>query len=329
MTQETQSGIQSMRLKAALLSFAVGLLMLVMKVGGYLLTNSAAILSDALESVVHVIATGIALFSVVRVGRPADSKHPYGYGKLEYFSAGAEGALIVIAAIAICREAIGDLISGVTLTSIEIGSVIVGAAGAINLVLGFYLVRVGKRTNSLVLVADGKHVLTDSYTSIGVLVGLILVQITGVVILDPIVAIAVALNIVVTGYKLVRESFRGLMNVTDPETLERTVQAVNAIRTPDMIDMHRLRAWRAGERVFIDFHLTLPYYFSLEQAHGMMHTVEEAITDEFDGHADVLIHMDPCGYHLCVYCRKSDCHVRQHGHELENVFTVESTQKIL
>lgn len=317
---------QPLRRKAATISFAIGVLMLVMKTGAYLLTNSAAILSDAMESIVHVIATGMALYSIVLVGRPADRKHPYGYGKVEYFSAGVEGSLILIAAIAICYEAARDLIVGSQLKQLDVGAVAVAVAGGINLALGFYLIRTGKKTSSLVLIADGKHVLTDSYTSIGVLIGVLLVWITGVEILDPLFAIAVALNIMYTGYKLVRESVEGLMNTTDPDTIERTVAVMNRIRTPEMIDMHRLRAWRAGERRFIDFHLTLPYYLQLQRTHAIQDEVHKAICDEFNDQAEVMLHLDPCNYSCCSFCGKPDCPVRQAPTTIDHRFTLAGAQ---
>jgi cation diffusion facilitator family transporter len=316
------SSLQPLRKRAATISFAIGLLMFVMKTGAYFLTNSAAILSDAMESVVHVIATGMALYSIILVGRPADRKHPYGYGKVEYFSAGVEGALILIAAIAICYEATRDIINGSQLKQLDIGAIAVGAAGAINLALGLYLVRVGKRTSSLVLIADGKHVLTDSYTSIGVLVGVLLVWITDIRLLDPIFAIAVAVNIMYTGYALMRTSVEGLMNTADPDTIERTVAVMNRIRTPEMIDMHRLRAWRAGERRFIDFHLTLPYYMQLQRMHAIQEEVCDAICDEFGSQAEVMLHLDPCNYNCCSFCGKPECPVRNTPHSIEHSFTV-------
>jgi cation diffusion facilitator family transporter len=319
---EVAASYQPLRRKAALISFSVGVVMFIMKTGAYFLTNSAAILSDAMESVVHVIATGMALYSIILVGRPADRKHPYGYGKVEYFSAGVEGALILIAAIAICYEATRDIINGSQLKQLDVGALAVGAAGAINLALGLYLVRTGKKTRSLVLVADGKHVLTDSYTSIGVLVGVLLVWATDIKLLDPIFAIAVALNIMYTGYTLMRASVEGLMNTADPDTIERTVTVLNGIRTPEMIDIHRLRAWRAGERRFIDFHLTLPYYMQLQKTHVIQDLVCNAICDEFGSQAEVMVHLDPCTYTCCSFCGKPDCPVRQNGHSVDHNFTV-------
>lgn len=317
---------QALRRKAALISLIVGVLMFVMKTGGYFITNSAAILSDAMESVVHVIATGIAFYSIILSARPADSRHPYGYGKVEYFSAGLEGALIVIAAIAICYAAVQDIIIGNKPRALDIGIWVVAAAGAINLGLGFYLIGIGRRTKSLVLVADGKHVLTDSYTSIGVLIGIVLVHFTGFNLLDPLFAIAVALNIIVTGVRLISESVRGLMNTADQETLERSVAVMNAIRVPEMIDMHRLRCWRAGERRFIDFHLTLPSYLELRSVHEIQDAVHSAMREEFGDQVEVLLHLDPCRPECCCFCERANCPIRHDHATARREFTLENAQ---
>ncbi len=310
---------QRLRLRAGRISVAIGLIMFATKSCAYLLTGSTAIFSDAIESVVHVIATGIALYSLVLAGRPADKRHPYGYGKVEYFSAGMEGVLILLAAIAICYQAMCDiLLSSSSLRQLDIGVLALACAGVVNLMLGLYLVRVGKQTNSLVLVADGEHVLTDSYTSIGVLVGIVLVRLTGITLLDPLVAIMVAANITGTGYRLVRQSVRGLMNAADQETLQRTIEAIRRARTPDMVDLHRLRAWRAGEQRFIDFHLTLPHYMPLQGAGDLRDHLCQAIKREFGDRADVMIHLDLCNRSHCVSCGKSDCSVRATPRILEH-----------
>lgn len=298
---------QSLRKRAALISVAVGLLMLTMKTGGYLVTNSAAILSDALESVVHVIATCIAFYSVVLAARPADKSLPYGYGKIEYFSAGLEGALIIVAAIAICHEAVVDIIAGHQLHAINTGVWLMATAGGINLFLGLYLVRVGKATNSLILIADGKHVLTDSYTSLGVLFGLLLVKLTGMTFLDPLVAIAVAGNILFTGYRLIRQSVRGLMNVTDEETVKQVEKALKRGQTKDIVDIHDIRTWSAGAQKFVDFHMTLPFYYSLGEIERIQERMRREVIREFKGGAEVMVHLDPCNYSMCGRCANTDC----------------------
>jgi cation diffusion facilitator family transporter len=261
------------------------------------------------------------------MGRPADRNHPYGYGKAEYFSAGMEGGLIVVAAIAIIYEAIGDIIRGSSLKSLDVGVAVVAAAGGINLVLGFYLIRTGKKTRSLAVVADGKHVLTDSYTSIGVLVGLLLVKLTGWLLLDPLFAIGVALNIIATGYRLVTQAVRGLMNISDPETLDRVVAVMNRIRTPQMLDMHRLRAWSSGEKQYVDFHLALPEQFLLAEVHDIQDMIRDALREEFNDQVDVMIHFDPCSDGYCVVCGQNGCEDEVHRKQAAEPFTVAGAQR--
>ncbi len=296
--------------KAALISLIVGFGMFGAKITAYLITGSSAIFSDAAESVVHVVATSMALYSIILSSRPPDKSHLYGHGNIEYFSAGIEGLLIVIAAITIIYTSAEDIILGSRPDKLSTGTIIIGAAGIVNLFLGFYLIRKGKDTHSLALVADGKHVLTDSYTSIGVIIGLLLVMLTDFYLLDPLFAIAVAFNILFTGYKLMRESVGGLMNETDPETLKIIVNKFHEIRKDYWIDLHHLRFWRSAEKVFIDFHLTIPYYFDIKTSH----LEEEKIVDELNNilpEAHVRIHFDYCYPELCKYCDYKPCEVRK------------------
>lgn len=296
--------------KAALISLLVGFGMFAAKITAYLITGSSAIFSDAAESVVHVMATSMALYSIILSSRPPDKSHLYGHGNIEYFSAGIEGFLIVLAALTIIYTSASDIILGAKPDKLGIGTFIIGVAGAVNLFLGFYLIRKGKETNSLALVADGKHVLTDSYTSIGVIVGLILVMFTDFYLLDPLFAIGVALNILYTGYKLVRESIGGLMNETDPETLQKMIDIFHRMRKNHWIDLHHLRFWKSAEKLFSDFHLTIPYYFDIKTSH----LEEEAIVDELNKvfpDAQVRIHFDYCYPELCKYCDYDPCTVRK------------------
>ncbi|HSL89013.1 MAG TPA: cation diffusion facilitator family transporter [Ignavibacteriaceae bacterium] len=296
---------------AATLSLAVGIGMFIFKFSAYLITGSAAIFSDAAESIVHVLATSMALYSIIISSKPPDKSHLYGHGNVEYFSAGIEGALIVIAAFVIIYEAGSDIIKGPELQRLGTGMLIITAAGIVNLFLGLYLVKTGKKTNSLTLVADGKHVLTDAYTSIGVVIGIILVMITGIVYFDPIFAIAVALNILFTGYNLVRESIGGLMNETNPEILNKISNKLIMIRRPYYIDIHELRFWKSSEDIFIDFHLTLPYYMDIRQSHSEEDYITEELTKELPN-SQLKIHLDFCVPQLCRHCEYSECEVREY-----------------
>jgi len=303
------------RLIAISVSFLVGALLMAAKFYAYRLTHSSAILSDALESIINVAASAFALGSILLAARPPDKSHPYGHGKIEYFSAGFEGALIIFAALGIFKTGLAHILRPQTLPLLEIGLIILLGTGLINLILGMGLIRIGKRTHSLVLMADGKHVLTDVYTSAGVLVGLFLVRQTGWYWLDGTVACMVGLNILVLGAKLVRQSFSALMHAADPELLKE-ISALLVERRKDLwIDIHQLRAWRSGNFVFIDFHLVLPRDFTLEQAHQEGKELERAISDHFGGAASVLIHMDPCIDPDCPVCRRQLCETRQKDHE--------------
>lgn len=283
-----------------------------MKTSAYLLTHSAAIFSDALESVVHVAATAMAVYSVILSARPADESHPYGHGKIEFFSAGFEGALIIIAAIAIIYQAVSAIILGPQLQKLEVGILFTVVASITNLFLGTFLIRTGKSTNSLTLVADGKHVLTDSITSFGVVTGLGLVMLTGWDLLDPLVAIAVALNILVSGSKLVRVSIVGLMDEADLATLERILSIILRDRTPEWIDVHHLRSWRSGEIFHVDFHLTIPFYWKIDEAHLFQKKILTRIREDLGQGTQVLIHLDPCVPPVCcTMCQVSPCSERR------------------
>ncbi|HEX2983508.1 MAG TPA: cation diffusion facilitator family transporter [Ignavibacteriales bacterium] len=295
--------------KAALISLLIGFGMFFFKTFAYLLTNSSAIFSDALESVVHILATSMAFYSIILSAKPADKSHLYGHGKIEFFSAGVEGILIIVAAIGIIYSAIDNMVKGVELQQLDIGAGIIAFAGFINLALGFYLVRTGKKTNSLTLVADGKHVLTDSYTSIGVLFGILLVIITGIVVLDPIIAIIIAFNILTTGYKLIRESVRGLMQETDDELLYKIVSGLGKARKSYWIDVHHLKFWKSGDELIVEMHLILPHYFTVRDSHHE----EEAIQDilkTINPNVFLTVHMDYCKPEVCKYCEYENCKER-------------------
>ncbi len=305
-------GQPDFRLKkqAATLSLSVGILMLAMKTTAYLFTHSTAILSDALESIVHIAATAMAFYSVILSARPADESHPYGHGKIEFFSAGTEGGLIVLAAVAIIYEAIRGILLGRELVQLDLGMSLTLAASVINLWLGWFLIKRGKRTKSITLVADGKHVLTDSWTSFGVVAGLLLVRLTGVHILDPLVAIGVAVNILFSGYTLMRVSIGGLMDESDKATLERVVEIINTRRTPEWINVHHLRVMRSGQMAHVDFHLTIPFYWNIKQADAFAHAIDTHLADGLDSYAKVLTHLDPCVPACCTMCGIGQCDER-------------------
>ena len=283
------------------LSLAVGLLMLVMKLYAFFLTGSAAIFSDAAESVVHNVAVAFALYSLWYANRPADRTHPYGHEKISYFSAGVEGSLIVLAALYIIYAAVRTWIAGLRIEHLSAGIWFTVAAFAINGVLGAFLVWRGKRSGSLIIESNGKHVLTDSWTSLGVVAGLLLAQFTGWLPIDPICAILVALYILWSGFGLMRRSVGGLMDTADP-AVDRAVREVLNDELPQHgVQFHELKHRRAGRSVWVELHLLFPDETALWLAHAQATEIEQAIEKRLGPHVQVITHLEPAKDHERVH----------------------------
>lgn len=274
------------------LSLAFGVAMLLGKTAAYLLTGSAAIFSDAAESVIHVVAVSFAAFSLRLSTRPADERFRYGYERITFFSAGFEGALIIVAAGTIIWAAADKWLHGLRIERLGTGTLLVLAAAVINALLGAYLVRVGRRTDSLILQANGKHVLTDSWTSFGVVGGLLLVLITGWKPFDPLFAIAVALNILWSGGQLVWRSAQGLMDYSDPETGRLLRLLLDEITAELGVVYHELRFRDTGKRFRVDLHLLFPYNTSVGEAHRLATLIEQKIVHALGKPASVTTHLE-------------------------------------
>jgi cation diffusion facilitator family transporter len=281
----------------------VGLLMFAGKWYAYLITGSAAILSDAAESVVHVVAVSFAFYSLWLSHQPPDESHPYGHDKVGFFSAGFEGVMISLAALFIIVASARKWMAGLHLEQVGTGTLYVTAAALINLALGLFLVLQGRRHRSLILVANGKHVLTDVWTSGGVILGLVLVMVTGWLPFDPICAILVASNILWTGGKLIRQSVGGLMDEADPaldrlirETLDRETAARG-------LTYHELRYRNSGTSVWLEVHLLFPASVALEGAHAAATAIEEALEDALPVSSRVITHVEPAAQHDTLHRR--------------------------
>ncbi len=315
---------QRSRLITISFSFGIAVLLLVVKFYAYWLTNSAAILSDALESIINVVASAFAMVSVIMAHKPPDESHPYGHGKIEFFSAGFEGAMIIAAAVAIFFTGVSQIIAPHPLPNLGVGLLLLIGTALVNLVLGISLLRVGRRTDSLTLIADGKHLLTDVYTSAGVFIGLALLIFTGWHWLDGAVACLVGINILVTGWGLVRQSYQGLMDAANPDVLQQLSQLLVDNRRDVWVDIHQLRAWKSGNTIHIDLHLVLPKELSLEEAHSEGRVLEELIEKHFQGRASALIHMDPCIDKECPVCARYDCGIREKPADKKVSWTLET-----
>ena len=312
-----------MRITAGVVSLVVGSVLLVAKYVAYELTGSTAILSDAMESIVNVVAAVFALAGLVFAGRPADRNHPYGHGKIEFFSAAFEGGLIAFAAVMIVYQAGATLLHGIEVRQLDLGGGIIAGAGLANLALGGFLVRTGRRSNSLTLVADGKHVLSDFWTSLGVVVGLLLVRLTGVLWLDPLVAAIVGVNLAWTGLRLVRHAAGGLLDEEDTELLRKLLEALNASLVPGIIRVHNLRAIRSGRFSHIDAHLVVPEFWSVEAAHDAADAFERQVIASCGIEGEIVFHTDPCRRAYCARCDIAACPIRVEPFRSRPALTVE------
>ncbi len=302
--------IHRKRIIAALISTVVGTVLVVVKFWAFAQTGSSAILSDALESIINIVAALFALASVIVAAAPPDRNHPYGHGRIEYFSAGFEGSLIILAALGIVWESYDKIFNPQPIPNLDAGLMLVVAAGVVNLLLGIFLLGVGKKTSSPTLEADGKHVISDVITSFGVVVGLVLVWMTGWIWLDGAIACLVAINILFMGVALVKKSFSQLMDAVEPSLLEDICTVLSRNRKPAWIDIHRLRARRLGNRVQLDFHLILSRNISLDAAYGEVQAMEEVLKKEFHDDVDILIRAEPCRDETCRRCAHQDCSLR-------------------
>jgi len=279
--------------KFVYLSIAAALATIVLKFLAYYITNSVGLLSDALESCVNLIAAVTALFMISLAEKPADEEHAFGHNKAEYFSSAIEGGLIVLAAFSIIWSAIPRLLDPQPLENIGIGLLVSFGASGINLAVALVLLKNGRKRNSIILEADGKHLMTDVYTSVGVVLGIGLVTLTGWLILDALVAIGVALNILWTGYQLMRRSAHGLLDsgIPEPERL-KIVAALEKYKSQG-IEYHSLMTRQAGQRKFVALHVLVPGLWTIQQGHNMVEKVERNIRELFDTPVTVFTHLEP------------------------------------
>jgi len=312
------------RNKAAWISLVASVVVFAIKVGAYYLTYSTAVLSDALESTVNVVAAFVALIVIRIVAQPADEDHPYGHGKLEYFSAAFEGGLIFFAALMIIREAIDALFGHGEVHQLEWGLAALGIAGVFNLALGIYLKRTGEKEKSDALKASGAHVISDVWTTVGVMIGVALVLFTGIRWLDPIVAIAVGINLAYEGYKIVRKSGGSLIDEVDVDVLKDLASSLEHNRVPGIIDIHHLRIIRSGRFHHVDAHLVIPEYWNISHAHVICDDFEASVLSDYPFDVEIAFHLDPCKRAYCSRCVMKDCPIRRVPLEKEIPFSVES-----
>lgn len=251
----------------------VGVILFIGKLIAWHLTNSDAVFSDAMESIVNIISAFMGLYSLYLAAQPKDENHPYGHGKVEFVTSGVEGSLIIFAGIMIIVEAIDSLLHGNTLKKLDYGILIVLATAIINYLMGYFSIKKGERENSVVLISSGKHLQSDTWTTLGVVISLVLVYFTKIYWIDAAVALVFGSYIIIVGYKIVRKSLSGIMDEADPDLLKAVVEVLSINRKKEWIDIHNMKIQQYGSGLHIDAHITLPWYDTLRESHQEMENI--------------------------------------------------------
>jgi cation diffusion facilitator family transporter len=309
--KETLLDTDKVRSRVAKLSLAIGVLLLIFKFLAYEITESQAILSDALESIVNVLGASIALITIQIASKPADKDHPYGHGKAEYFSVAFEGGFISFAAALIFYEAIHNLVMKKPIHNIETGIYFTAIAGLVNGTLGFYLKKTGKKLKSLALSSSSDHLISDAITSVGLILGLITVKLTKTYWLDPVLAIIFGLFLVKTGVGLVKKSLSGLMDAEDLGVIKKIGKVFAKKIFPGIIRIHYTRVIRSGRYHHIDAHVVVPEFWDITKAHREVSRFEKLVFEDYPNEGELHFHLDPCRRAYCEVCDYPDCPVRQ------------------
>ncbi len=315
-------GKQNYRIQQWIVAIAV--LLFIIKVGAWYITKSVAILTDALESTVNVIAGFIGLYSLFVSAKPRDEDHPYGHGKAEFVSAAVEGTLIFMAGLIIIYSSAENFIHPRKLEQLDYGIILVAITGAVNYIVGLFAIRKGKANQSLALEASGRHLQTDTWSTIGIVIGLVLIKITGKTWLDSLVAMLFAFIILYAGYKIIRSSLAGIMDEIDIELLTKLVKVLNSHRRANWIDLHNLRVIKYGGQLHIDCHMTVPWYLNIHEAHAEIDALIALIKTESGDAIEFFVHTDGCLDFSCHICNKADCPVRKHPFEARVEWTLQN-----
>ena len=297
--------LQTIRMQRILVVVSVALF--IIKIIAWYITGSVAILTDALESIVNVVAGFIGLYSIILSAKPKDREHPYGHGKVEFISSAIEGILISIAGIVIIVEAVHNLWHPHTLKRLDYGLILIAISAVINFIVGQLCVNKGKKENSPILVASGSHLKSDTYSSLGLLLGIVLLLVTGYHWIDSIAALIFACIIMYTGYKIIRKSVSGIMDESDAEIIDEIAAVMNENRIPTWIDVHNIRVIDYAGFYHIDCHLTVPFYLSVNEGHEILESMTTMLRIHFDDKVEFFIHIDGCVPTQCSLCSINAC----------------------
>lgn len=297
-------------------------LLFIIKLTAWYFTNSVAILTDALEYTINVISGFIGLYSLYISSKPKDANHPYGHGKIEFLSATVEGTLMIVSSFVIIYEAINNLKHPHELKQLDFGIYLVALTGLINYGVGYWSIRSGKKNNSLALIATGKHMQSDTYATIGIVIGLILMYFTHYTWIDSVVAFIFAFIIILSGYKILRESIAGIMDEADAELLDKTIAHCQAARQENWVDLHNLRFIKYGGTLHLDCHLTVPWFFNIHEGHNEVDKLEAVVRENLGENVELFVHLDGCVDFSCKICDKADCEARQTAFQKKITWTI-------
>lgn len=306
----------------------VSCLLFALKLAAYFLTHSVAILTDALESTVNVVTGFTGLYSLKIAARPRDLNHPYGHGKVELVSASFEGILILVAGMVIIYESLTNLVHPHAIKELDLGIALVLATAAVNYGLGWYCIQTGRNNHSIALQASGKHLQADTWSTLGIVVGLVLIRITQIAWIDSAVAILFGILVITEGYKIIRQTVAGIMDEADQELLRQLIRVLNENKPDNWIDLHNLRIIKYGAIMHLDCHLTVPWYFNVNEAHAEIDELDRLIRHHFPQTLEMFVHTDGCvPPKSCSICPLKACAVRQHAFERRMNWTFDNITK--
>ena len=303
---------ERLKLKVQAIIVSLSFLLMAGKFTAFFLTNSVGILTDAMESIVNVTAGFISLYSIWLAAKPKDFDHPFGHGKIELISASIEGILIIVAGILIIYEGIRRLFTPSVIEQLDTGIWIVAVSGLVNYIAGWISISIGKRHNSIALIASGKHLQSDTYSTIGLVFGLLLLYYTKIPWIDSALVLLFGSVIVLTGINILRKTIANLLDKADDDILKTALKNIAECRTPDWIDVHNMKVIKSGNTYFIECDLTLPWYYTVAQGHTHCDALKAAIQKGFTNNIIALVHTDPCKEQHCPHCSIPDCPHRQH-----------------
>jgi cation diffusion facilitator family transporter len=308
---------------------AVTVVLFVGKILAWYFTHSVSVLTDALEYTINVVAGLVGLYSLYLASIPRDSNHPYGHGKVEFLSAAIEGSLMIVAGFMISYEAIDNYLHPQEIGKLDIGIALTALTGFFNFGMGYLAVKKGEKNNSLALVATGKHMQSDTYTTVAIVLGLVLIHFTGLIWIDSTVALAMAILVIVTGYKVLRSSVAGIMDEADKELLVEMIAFLEKNRQEKWVDLHNLRIIKYGATLHLDCHLTVPWYLNVHEAHNEVEALDRLVKTEYGESVEMFVHTDGCLDYSCGICGVNACSVRKMVQEKRIIWTVENVQSNL